>query len=162
MVAHWHQSGFDKTVRLWDVASGKELKTLTGHISDVRSVCYSPDGRTLVSAGWEGRIKFWDVARAHEICTVLLSIYLTGLFFCQTMGALKPLLTAPSLHTFVLTTSLSIWINCTIVSTFQTFSIKALSGQLPPAVETVQSVALYPEVEVKPPDASTNQTTIQS
>ncbi len=37
----------DSTVRLWDVASGKEIKRLEGHDSWVNSVAYSPDGKTL-------------------------------------------------------------------------------------------------------------------
>jgi hypothetical protein len=37
------------TVRLWDVATGRELRQLTGHTDDVRSVAISADGQTLAS-----------------------------------------------------------------------------------------------------------------
>jgi WD40 repeat protein len=39
----------DNTVRLWDVASGKELRRFEGHDDAVRSVAFAPDGRTLAS-----------------------------------------------------------------------------------------------------------------
>src|SRR5690349_12945796 len=39
----------DKTIKLWDVATGKEQATLKGHTSAVMSVAYSPDGKTLAS-----------------------------------------------------------------------------------------------------------------
>src|SRR5438105_11784011 len=35
----------DKTIKLWDVQSGKELATLRGHTERVLSVAYSPDGK---------------------------------------------------------------------------------------------------------------------
>ena len=41
----------DRTVRLWDVRNWKELQTLQGHAGEVWSVCFSPDGKFLASAG---------------------------------------------------------------------------------------------------------------
>ncbi len=63
----------DKTLKLWDVASGRELRTLTGHASHVTTVAFSPDGRTMVSGSSESdnnTIKLWDVATGREIRTV--------------------------------------------------------------------------------------------
>ena len=39
----------DNTVRLWDVASGKETARLEGHGDAVWSVAFSPDGTRLAS-----------------------------------------------------------------------------------------------------------------
>src|SRR5947209_5060841 len=52
---------YDQTVRLWDVATGKEQATLQGHTDRVWSVRYSPDRKTLASGSGDGTIKLWDV-----------------------------------------------------------------------------------------------------
>jgi len=43
----------DKTVRLWETATGKELHNLKGHEGWVNSVAFSPDGKTLASGSWD-------------------------------------------------------------------------------------------------------------
>jgi WD40 repeat protein len=47
---------------LWDVASGKELATLSD-TEWVLSVAYSSDGKSLASAGTVDTIKLWDVSK---------------------------------------------------------------------------------------------------
>lgn len=53
--------GVDQTVKLWDVESGLELRTLRGHSSAVQALRFSPDGHTLASGGTDQVIKLWDV-----------------------------------------------------------------------------------------------------
>jgi uncharacterized caspase-like protein/Tol biopolymer transport system component len=53
---------WDKTIKLWDSASGQPLRKLTGHANSVFSVAFSPDGRTLASGSWDKTIKLWDSA----------------------------------------------------------------------------------------------------
>ena len=39
----------DKTVKVWDAATGQETLTLKGHTGSVSSVAFSPDGKRIVS-----------------------------------------------------------------------------------------------------------------
>ncbi|MDJ0547443.1 MAG: serine/threonine-protein kinase [Microcystis sp. M53601_WE4] len=52
----------DKTIKIWETATGTELRTLTGHSMTVWSVAYSPDGRYLASGSLDKTIKIWEVA----------------------------------------------------------------------------------------------------
>jgi WD40 repeat protein len=58
--------GADRVLRLWDAATGKELRTLPGHIDSVNAVAFSPDGKTLASASDDGSARLWDVETGKE------------------------------------------------------------------------------------------------
>ena len=60
----------DKTVNLWDVSTGTELRTLKGHSGWVNSVAFSPDGRTLASGSLDRTIKLWEVSTGAELRTL--------------------------------------------------------------------------------------------
>ena len=57
----------DRTIKLWDLATGKEIQTFQHHES-VISVRISPDAKTLISVG-ERTIKKWDLDKKDEIFT---------------------------------------------------------------------------------------------
>ena len=56
----WVASGSDaKTVRLWDAATGRCVRTLEGHGHYVQSVCFSADGRWVASGSWDKTVRLW-------------------------------------------------------------------------------------------------------
>jgi WD40 repeat protein len=59
-------AGWDRTVRLWDVATGKVKVTLTGHAWEVTSVAFSRDGKLLASGSHDKTIRLWDVPLARK------------------------------------------------------------------------------------------------
>jgi WD40 repeat protein len=56
----------DRTVRLWDVAGGRERACLRGHLAEVRGLAFSPDGRHLISGGRDRTVRVWEVAPGRE------------------------------------------------------------------------------------------------
>ena len=57
----------DRTVRLWDVASGQLQHTLEGHTASVRSVAWAPDGHTLASGSDDRTVRLWDSETGEEL-----------------------------------------------------------------------------------------------
>ena len=54
-------------ITLWDLASGRAVLKLTGHPIGAISLAFSPDGKTLVSSGFEPVARVWDVPTGREI-----------------------------------------------------------------------------------------------
>jgi WD40 repeat protein len=50
----------DKTVKLWDAASGRLIRTFEGHEDWGYSVAYSPDGRFIASGSKDATVKIWE------------------------------------------------------------------------------------------------------
>jgi WD40 repeat protein len=48
------------SVKVWDTAAWKLLLTLKGHQEIVWSVCFTPDGATLLSGSEDGTVRVWD------------------------------------------------------------------------------------------------------
>ncbi|OYD90727.1 ribosome assembly protein 4 [Nostoc sp. 'Peltigera membranacea cyanobiont' 213] len=60
----------DYTIKIWEVSSGKLLKTFKGHSRLVFSVAYSPNGQQLASTSEDNTIKIWDVSSGKLLKTL--------------------------------------------------------------------------------------------
>ncbi len=69
----------DRTLKVWDVETGRELRTLQGHARAVTGVALSGDGRCAVSASDDFSLKVWDVETGRELRTLQgHKFYVTG------------------------------------------------------------------------------------
>ncbi len=59
----------DKTVQIWEAATGKPLLTCSGHTDWVNNVSWSPDGMHIVSASKDKRARIWNVRSGSTVLT---------------------------------------------------------------------------------------------
>jgi WD40 repeat protein/serine/threonine protein kinase len=67
---HLATASADGTVKIWDAATGKEVRTLSGHTQPVNSVDWCPDALSLATASSDGTVKIWDVAAGRVVRTL--------------------------------------------------------------------------------------------
>jgi WD40 repeat protein/serine/threonine protein kinase len=58
--------GDDMTVRLWDLATGKQQGVQRGHVDGISALAFAPDGSFLVTAGHDRAVKRWDLGVMSE------------------------------------------------------------------------------------------------
>ena len=77
-------SDADHAIRLWDVERGSLLGHCRGHKQWIRSVAFSPDGKTLASASDDSSLKLWNVTTQQELLSIQsLGSSFTTLVFSQ-------------------------------------------------------------------------------
>ena len=73
----------DKTVRVWDLETGKLLKTLLGHNESITSVAVTSDGKKAISGSHDGNMHIWDLQTGESlileghtgwVCAVAVSV----------------------------------------------------------------------------------------
>lgn len=56
----------DQSVRIWNLATGKEEKLLRGHSKEVWAVAFHPNNRQVFSASWDATARLWDIKTGEE------------------------------------------------------------------------------------------------
>jgi formylglycine-generating enzyme required for sulfatase activity len=54
-------------ISIWEAETGKPAGVLEGHNQGLFELSFSPDGKTLMSGGWEGFVRLWDFAERRKI-----------------------------------------------------------------------------------------------
>ncbi len=68
LAAAGYESGPNHAIYLYDMTTGKPLPKLAGHASGgVRRLVFTPDGKQLLSAGFDGAVRVWDMATSKEL-----------------------------------------------------------------------------------------------
>jgi WD40 repeat protein len=64
----WIAAGLqDGLIKVWDVATGRPVARLKGHVSCVSQVVFQPGRTHLVSAGYDGTVRLWDIGSGKEV-----------------------------------------------------------------------------------------------
>ena len=77
-------AGVDRYVRIWDIETGRLLRSLRGHTADIRALVFTPDGRALASGSEDRTIRLWNPKTGeptkllftrydHNVCSFSLS-----------------------------------------------------------------------------------------
>jgi WD40 repeat protein len=56
----------DRTVKLWNVESGKPAGTILGHLAQLQTMALAPDGRSLATGGYDHSVKIWGLPPIEE------------------------------------------------------------------------------------------------
>jgi len=61
----------DKTIKLWDAATGALIRTFAGHSYRVSSVAFSTDGSRVLSGSLDGTICIWSVTTGERLVNLI-------------------------------------------------------------------------------------------
>jgi WD40 repeat protein len=53
-------SSWDKSIKIWDTKTGKNIRTFSSCTGYIRSVCQSSDGKRIIGGNYDNTIKIWD------------------------------------------------------------------------------------------------------
>ena len=57
----------DKSAKLWELSTGREIRSFLGHEGTVNCIDFSPDGKLMITSSADKTAKLWDVATGEEV-----------------------------------------------------------------------------------------------
>lgn len=69
----------DKAVKLWEMNTGREVRSFLGHEATVTNAAFTPDGKTLFTAGYDKTIRIWEVSTGKALQTITTIDFITDI-----------------------------------------------------------------------------------
>lgn len=69
----------DKSAKLWELSTGREVRSFLGHDFAVTAIGFTGDGKTLVTGSNDKTIKLWDVETGEETASIVVNYRVTSL-----------------------------------------------------------------------------------
>jgi WD40 repeat protein len=71
----------DKSIKLWEVSTGREIRSFLGHEMTVTSLEFSSDGKYIISGSYDKSVRIWEVSTGKEYYSVLTEDAITDVAF---------------------------------------------------------------------------------
>ncbi|KAM7486461.1 hypothetical protein LguiA_002470 [Lonicera macranthoides] len=78
----------DLVIRLYDVVAQRIVRKFEGHADRITDVCFSEDGKWLLSSSMDGTLRIWDVILARQIDAINVDVSITALSLSPNMDVL--------------------------------------------------------------------------
>ncbi|XP_021746798.1 U3 small nucleolar RNA-associated protein 21 homolog [Chenopodium quinoa] len=78
----------DLVIRIYDVVALRMVRKFEGHNDRVTDLCFSEDGKWLLSSSMDGTLRIWDVILARQIDAVRVDVAITALSLSPNMDVL--------------------------------------------------------------------------
>jgi len=66
----------DKSIKLWEINSGREVRSYLGHELTVNNVRFSPDGKLLISGSNDKTVRIWEVSTGKSVAVIQTEDYI--------------------------------------------------------------------------------------
>lgn len=78
----------DFIIRLFDVVASRMVRKFEGHTDRVTDLCFSEDGKWILSSSMDGSLRIWDVILARQIDAIYVEVAITALSLSPNMDVL--------------------------------------------------------------------------
>lgn len=78
----------DLTIQLFDVVALRLVRKFEGHTDRITDLCFSEDGKWLLSSSMDGSLRIWDVILARQIDAIQVDASITALSLSPNMDIL--------------------------------------------------------------------------